>query len=651
MAFGAETAELVVELKLKDNLSAGLAKASASVKSVGGAFGSLGAKIKGIATGPLNLVNLAIGKLAYRIGSELGQAIKDTFSKTIAFGEAVSKVASITKGTAEATSQLVDTLDYYGIAAEDQTRLVGMAQKNLGLLGTNTKLATKFQHDFGFSVLTAGGKVKDFNTILLQSADYFNNKQIPASTKAAALAKIYGRNWQQLIPVFQQGSAKLKAMEGDAIELSKADLANMNQFKDAQRAWDDAVGDLQIKIGSKLLPTLTRLAQTATKFVNDNADKIVQFFKDAAAAAEKLGKTITDTVVPIFRGIASAWNALPEDLKKFLVAGFVANKLTGGAVTKVAGGIAGLAVKGAGNALGGLLGRGATPANPVFVADVGGGIGGKLAGAAEGAAGLGSSAGVAGISTVASVVIPLALAAFAGAWARGNLGVGGTPINLRGNAFGQNTAGTPGNVPLGYFGKGPSPSNIPGFGPASALTARAQAQAMRDAASAAADDARETAALATVQNSYSAALAASTAHLRDEFRTRQALYRRERTALHGANQLGALSGSKQLAVLTADALAQKFAHSQAPFYRSTKNQERTIEALRKLQARLLQTGDTKTAAKIGHDIKTLEGAIKNIKPPVSYTTVNVSVAGIEKSSVTFNKYTTQRGATNDRGKG
>lgn len=383
MTIGAETADLTVVLKLKDQLSPGLANIQRKLSGLSGLPGRFGGALKSQLLGPLNLVNLGIAKLSTAIAHMAVDVAEETIRKTTAFGEAVYKLQSLTKGTAEQTSALVDTLDYFGIAAEDQTRLVGMATKNLGNFAANAKASAKFQKEFGFNIFDSKGKVKDFNTILLQSADYFNDKSIPASTKAAALAKIYGRQWQELIPILSQGSAKLKAAESDAIKLSPKDLENMNKFKEASRKWDDALGDLQITVGAKLLPALTKLANRGAKFVTEHSGEIVQFFKDAAKFAERVGKAVQTYVVPAFSALADAWSKVPSDLKKVLVGGFIANKLTGGLVGSLAGG----AIKAGAGAAGGLLGRGSTPANPLFVTDVakdlgGGGVAGQAAGGA-----------------------------------------------------------------------------------------------------------------------------------------------------------------------------------------------------------------------------------------------------------------------------
>lgn len=63
------------------------------------------------------------------------------------------------------------------------------------------------------------------------------------------------------------------------------------------------------------------------------------------------------------------------------------------------------------------------------------------------------------------------------------------------------------------------------------------------------------------------------------------------------------------AIAMADSIVNHFQHSQLPIYDSNKNQERTLSQLRALQARFLAQGDTKSAARIGHDIDNMKAVI------------------------------------------
>ena len=99
-------------------------------------------------------------------------------------------------------------------------------------------------------------------------------------------------------------------------------------------------------------------------------------------------------------GCVDLFNALPPELKTVAIAALVGNKLTGGLVASGIGDVA-KALMGGALGGGGLLGRGSTPANPLFVSDISGG--GGLGGAAKSA--LGGGALAAGLTVAAGAAV------------------------------------------------------------------------------------------------------------------------------------------------------------------------------------------------------------------------------------------------------
>lgn len=112
-----------------------------------------------------------------------------------------------------------------------------------------------------------------------------------------------------------------------------------------------------------------------------------------------------------------AFNAMPEPLKAALIGAWGLNKLTGGAVTGLVGGGAKAVLGGGGGILGGgALARGGSPATPMFVSVVGGGLGPGGAGPAAAAGGAGRIAQ--GVRVLGSVALAAgSIAALAEVWA------------------------------------------------------------------------------------------------------------------------------------------------------------------------------------------------------------------------------------------
>ena len=138
--------------------------------------------------------------------------------------------------------------------------------------------------------------------------------------------------------------------------------------------------DAGITIGSKLLPKFVPFVEKLNDFIANNQDKIGKFGDDLATGLGKFLDNLKDAdfsglidglkmMSTIGKGVVDLFMSLPPQVQAIAVAGLSLNKISGG-----------LLGKGAGNLIGGLIKigfeRGSSPANPLFVADVSGGLGG-----------------------------------------------------------------------------------------------------------------------------------------------------------------------------------------------------------------------------------------------------------------------------------
>ncbi len=200
--------------------------------------------------------------------------------------------------------------------------------------------------------------------------------------------------------------------------------------------------DIAITIGSKLLPKLTPLLTKFNEFVNANQGGIEKFGDDLAGTvgriADAIGKTDWTPFIDglklsasLAKGAFDAFNSLPDDFKKLILVGAGVNKITGGLLTSLGKDLlAGLGSQ--------FLSRGSSPANPLFVTQVGGTPGPSGPGGAAPLAGLGLAGGVTlGIGAAIIGGLQAGAADFAGKIA-GPIGeavqknVGGGPTNIFG---------------------------------------------------------------------------------------------------------------------------------------------------------------------------------------------------------------------------
>lgn len=205
-------------------------------------------------------------------------------------------------------------------------------------------------------------------------------------------------------PNFKAYNDDLAAM-GNATGTAAAQMAERQKGLNFQLSILKAnVKDAAISIGSDLLPKITPLAARLATFLKgsdfqkgiaDFGTSLAGLFSDsniqAGIDAIKTGFETAKTAAPVVSAAAKAtfgfvqaavglFKSLPAPLQGLLVGGFAVNKLTGGLVTNIAGGIK--------DALGGILsdrlGKGGNPANPLFVFDVAGGVGALPGAAAAG---------------------------------------------------------------------------------------------------------------------------------------------------------------------------------------------------------------------------------------------------------------------------
>ena len=418
----AETANLLVKLSLQNNLTGPLQAATgrvsamsnvlggtasnfALVKQAAGATGTaiagMASHLKGVITGPLGLLGLGAGLFT------VGGLLKAGTEEASSFGLEVAKLAALTGLSVETTSALSSALDHFGISGDAAVRTVGMITKNIGMI-VNTKAGLAgFAKTFGLTLTDAKGRLVDVNQEILRTADYFNNKSIPATTKAAALQKLYGRQWQSLIPFLSAGRKGIIEAEQAAkdlgLTLTAQNVNDLKKYRENFLTLGDAAKGLQLQLGLVLIPALSDLAKSFTGFLREGGTgKIVAFFKDLVQKAKDLGVVITGTIIPTLSGLAGAakgfWDTIPAPLRDLLFKGIVADRtihfLFGVSPINLAKNLLGDIV---GPIFNQFAARGATPANPLFVADVTGGLGGA-AGLAEGAA---AAAGGVGLLTVA----------------------------------------------------------------------------------------------------------------------------------------------------------------------------------------------------------------------------------------------------------
>lgn len=399
----AETAQLVADLQLKDNLSTPANAAKRSVQGLDDAVETTGTKLSRLsgisarASGAMTHFRNRVGDVTKSIGVlglggaalAVGKFLHDSMGDAVAFGAAIDRVSTLTGMATGRTSQFVDALGYYGIGADQAQRITGMYLKNVQALADTKKKATQFEKDYGFSLRDSNGRVRDAADLITSFTRYFNDKTIPMQVKAAAGAKIFGRSWQDLLPIFQQGQREWTRQLEQGLRLTPQQLKRTQELRDAQRQWNDTLGDFKVIVGLQLIPVMTELTKAANNWLSnpDNQRTLFGFLRQGISMGRAFAGFVSGTLLPAMRDIGQAavsfWNRIPQPLQELLIKGIVADRtikyLFGFSVTGVAAGaVAGAIKDGLGATVNRFFARGSSPANPLFVS---GGIGGGMGGA------------------------------------------------------------------------------------------------------------------------------------------------------------------------------------------------------------------------------------------------------------------------------
>jgi hypothetical protein len=338
----AETARLISSLEMQDKgftrtadkaqrSLTGLEKSNnriaASNARTGRSFAAMGTGIGKAQGGLGNFIKTGAGLLGLTLGiAGVTRALTGTIDAAAEFGANVTKVQRVTGLSAATASAMVDTLDKWGVAGDRIIPMLGRMEKNVGALAGSHKKAAEFQKKFGINLLDSNGKIADANTLLLRSADYWNSNA-SATDKAVVMSKLWGKAWQDLIPILSKGSGFIKAQEKDAIHLTSTQLRNIQKFRDAQREFADITGDVAVKIGAELMPAITEVIKPLGAWLDTHSDDIAKFFKDGTKFAQEMGAAVQNYVVPALGTIGKAWNAIPSELRQLIIGGIVANKV------------------------------------------------------------------------------------------------------------------------------------------------------------------------------------------------------------------------------------------------------------------------------------------------------------------------------------
>lgn len=280
-----------------------------------------------------------------------------------------------------------------------------------------TALSKTF-NDIAVAIGTGGEEVEGFTSLLGITAEQFRERW---EEDALGTFQDWLRELSALDPIAQAVALEMAGITGARQQAAIGAIASNWEFvgeqleiaRDAEGALNEesdkffatsAAGFRRLKenlrltaatIGTELLPVTNELisefvgwlqeedVQRGIKtFAEDLADGVRGFVEEARKIDWGPILSGLEFAGTVAKGVLDLFKSLPAPLQGLIVGGIALNKISGGAISDILKGAGNIAVGGAKTLLGS---RGATPANPVFVKEVGlGGRGGGPTGGGRG---------------------------------------------------------------------------------------------------------------------------------------------------------------------------------------------------------------------------------------------------------------------------
>ena len=341
-----------------------LSRAQASVGRFAHGAGRLSAVGSGLSKVSPGLGGIAAGMVS--IGGAtafLESAVKSTEDLYLST-KRLSRVTGLDTTTASAWVSMAKTR---GIESNTLTRSFTTLAKQLRLAQGGSQGATKAFNDLGVSqeMIRRGNTSQIIESI----AESFKH-HADGSGKAALASQLFGRNYQGMLGVMNGGRKNLRDLLRDEVLHGAVLGKNTKQLEAGRLAhirFNQAMDKLKVTVGVALMPYITRLSNTMTKWLQNasNKKRIDDMVKAFAGIAKQV-LAVTTVLVPMISAVGRFVGKHPGVVK--LVADLVAFKLALKLIS-FANPLSGLA---------GLIGRGRVAAGVLR------GLGGAAAGGGRG---------------------------------------------------------------------------------------------------------------------------------------------------------------------------------------------------------------------------------------------------------------------------
>lgn len=300
-------------------LKASFSQLSGSVKELGASFGGLGGNITSALSGVMNVVEPLAGSLATAGGAAAG--ITAAFAATgiaalgiaVHFSETAARADELSQATGlsvEAISSLGNIASTKGISMDSMARALERMDRSALKAAQSGPNAASAYKDLGIAVTDAEGHMRSAEDLFNSVAEKFAT--MPDGPKKTAEAiKIFGRTGAEMIPLLNEGGAKLAELEGHFAALNavvdEGTAKASDKLKENMTLMGAAFTGIENQLTKDLVPAINVVAEEFISFFEENQDGIKKF-ADIMAESGKV-------MLNVFQGLGALIEAVYDIIK------------------------------------------------------------------------------------------------------------------------------------------------------------------------------------------------------------------------------------------------------------------------------------------------------------------------------------------------
>lgn len=289
----AETTGATVDTTFRGRMSASLGNFAEKIPGVSGLMEKFGVTSSQAGA----VLGTAVAGGAAAAGAAVEKFLVSSVNQFQTQAQEVLHFKEVTGLAATEASKFVAVADDFGVSAQDLSTEIGRLNKVAEVSpGKLTEL--------GIQIAKNKDGAYDAQQTFLNVVDAFNSTD-DAAKRAAIGSAAFGKNWQSMVNLLDQGSGKIKESFAsvDSFQLfNDADLAKSEAYRHAMDDLGDALRGVERSIGEALIPVLVEAAQKAVDFAS-SADKTLKPLGGIKGTAEKAAEGITGFVGSMLNGL------------------------------------------------------------------------------------------------------------------------------------------------------------------------------------------------------------------------------------------------------------------------------------------------------------------------------------------------------------